>query len=130
MTKATAKRKAAAQSDLVALCRGQHAGLYDSAGRLRRIVDHPANAQLLGAGTEVDVVRAANVTLDADDAMAVVHAGQGGAASRIATARATLGSGGSVGLIEWRVEAGFDHVVTSEDGRTIHRLARTPSAPR
>ena len=70
------------------------------------------------------------VALGSPEDMAVVHAGQGGAASRIATARATLGSGGSVGLIEWRVEAGFDHVPTTEDGRKIHRLARKPAAPR
>lgn len=130
MTNAAAKKKATARSDSIALCRGQHAGLYDSAGRPRRIVDHPANAQLLGMRPEVCVVRAADVSLDPGDAMAVVYTGQGGAASRVAAATTIRGKGDAIGLVEWRVEPGFDHVATTEDGRTVHRLARTQGVPR
>ena len=130
MTNAATKKKATARSDSIALCRGQHAGLYDGTGRPRRIVDHPANAQLLGMRPEVGVVRAADVTLEAGDAMAVVYAGRGGARSRIAAATTISGKGDAIGLVEWRVEPGFDHVATTEDGRTVHRLARTQDVPR
>ncbi len=130
MTKSIAKTKATARSDSIALCRGQHAGLYDSAGQPRRIVDHPANARLLGTRPEVCVVRAADVALDPGDAMVVVYAGQGGAASRVAAATTIRGDGDAMGLVDWQVEPGFDHVATTEEGRTVHRLARTPDSQR
>lgn len=130
MTKATARKKVTARSDSIALCRGQHAGLYDSAGRPRRIVDHPTNAQLLGTRPEVCVVRAPDVALNPGDAMVVVYAGQGGAASRVAAATTIRGDGDVMGLIEWRVEPGLDHVANTEDGRTVHRLTRTPDSQR
>lgn len=124
MRKATEKSKATARNDVIALCRGQHAELYDRAGQLRRVVDHPSNGQLLGTRPEVGVVRAADVALDAGDAMAVVYAGQGGAASRIATAKATQGSGDSVGLVEWQVGQGFSHAVTIAGGAKVHRIGQ------
>ncbi len=79
---------------------------------------------------EVGVVRAAEVALEAGDAMAVVYVGQGGARSRITAARATGDGRGVIGLVDWEVEPGFDHVAIAEDGGTVHRLARTQGAPR
>lgn len=122
---AARKGKVTAQGDSIALCRGQHAALYDVAGRLRRIVDHPANAQLLGASPRSDIVRAAEVTLDAGDDMAVVYAGRGGAACQIAKASVRRGSGNAIGLAEWKVEPGFDHATTVCGRHTVHRLTRT-----
>jgi|GEM_PF-4165192 len=118
------------RNDSIGLCREQHAELYAGDGTLRLIVDHPSNARLIGTCAQACLVRAADLTVEAGDGVAVVYIARGGAALRIATAKAVRRADGAVGLAEWQVEPGFDHAATAEDGAMVHRLTRTPGARR
>lgn len=118
------------RNDSIGLCREQHAELYASDGTLRLIVDHPANARLIGTCAQTSLVRAADLTVETGDGVAVVYIARAGAASRIATAKAVHRPDGVIGLAEWRVEPGFEHSAITESGATVHRLARTAGAQR
>jgi hypothetical protein len=130
LSKAAKADRGMTQNDSIGLCREQHAELYASDGTLRLIVDHPSNARLIGTCPQASLVRAADLTVEAGDEVAVVYIARAGAALRIATAKAVRRPNGVIGLTEWRVEPGFDHAAATEGGGTIHRLARTPGAPR
>ncbi|MBI3198000.1 MAG: hypothetical protein HYZ40_10965 [Rhodospirillales bacterium] len=118
------------RNDSIGLCREQHAELYAGDGRLRLIVDHPSNARLMGTCAQACLVRAADLTVEAGDGSAIVYISRSGTALRIATAKAVRRKDGAIGLTEWRVEPGFDHAATAEDGAMVHRLTRTPGARR
>ncbi|MDP2333292.1 MAG: hypothetical protein Q8M19_21620 [Reyranella sp.] len=112
------------RNDSIGLCREQHAELYTSDGVLRLVVDHPANAQLIGTCAQAGLVRAADLTVETGDRTAVVYVARGGSASRIATATAVRCADGAIGLAEWRIEPGFEHAATAEDGAELHRITR------
>lgn len=118
------------RNDSIGLCREQHAELYASDGTLRLIVDHPSNSRLIGTCAQASLVRAADLTVEAGDGVAVVYVARAGAALRIATAKAVHRPDGVIGLTEWKIEPGFDHAATTEGGSTVHRLTRAPVARR
>lgn len=125
MSKATNTDRGTARNDSIGLCREQHAELYTSDGVLRLIVDHPSNGRLIGTCAQACLVRAADLTVETGDGTAVVYVARGGSAQRIATATAVRRANGAVGLADWRIEPGFDHTATAEDGAEVHRLTRT-----
>lgn len=63
-----------------------------------------------------------------DDGTVAVYACRGGGTLRIATATVRRLKNGTMGLVEWRIEPGFEHTATTENGSTVHRLARAPDA--
>jgi len=111
--------------DAIGLSRDQHAELYGRDGELRLVVDHPSNSPLIGTHARAPLVRAAVLTPDSDDGRAVVYAGRGGAACRIATARVARRKGGHTCLTDWQLEPGFDHAAGEENGGMVHRVNRS-----
>ena len=116
------------QSDSITLDRGQYAELYTGGGVLRLIVDHPSNAPLIGTCAAACLVRAAALTVAAGDRRAEVYASRGGAAQRIATATTIRLEDDAVGLIDWRVAPGFEHLTAALAGATVHRVTRSVAA--
>ncbi|MDP1750354.1 MAG: hypothetical protein Q8L22_12925 [Reyranella sp.] len=112
-------------NDSIGLCRDQHAELYTCDGALRLVVDHPSNSPLIGAHARAMLVRAAALTVEASDGNAVVYAGRGGAALRIATAKVMPQKSGGVSLTDWRIESGFAHAAIAENGAMVHRITRS-----
>lgn len=113
------------QSDSITLDRGQYAELYTGDGVLRLIVDHPSNAPLIGTSAAACLVRAAALTVATGDRRAEVYASRGGAAQRIATATTIRLEDDAVGLIDWQVAPGFDHVTAALANATVHRVTRS-----
>jgi hypothetical protein len=111
-------------NESIGLCRDQHAELYAGNGDLRLVVDHPSNSPLLGTHARAILVRAAALTVETGDGIAVVYTGQGGAALRIATAKVIRRKSGSAGLTDWRIEPGFGHAATAENDAMVHRITR------
>ena len=130
MSKAAKADRNITWDDSIGLCREQHAELYAGDGTLRLIVDHPANARLIGTCAQASLVRAEDVAVEAGDGFAVIYVARAGTALRIATAKAMRRLDGGIGLTEWRIEPGFDRTTTAEGGSTIHRVTRTPGAQR
>lgn len=118
------------RNDSIGLCREQHAELYAREGELRLVVDHPSNAPLIGTHARAILVRATELTVGAGDGTAAVYVCRGGGTLRIATATVVRHKNGTMGLLEWRIEPGFEHAATTENGSTVHRLTRVPGAPR
>ena len=116
------------QSDSIVLDRGQYAELYTGDGILRQIVDHPSNAPLMGTRATVCLIRAAALTLATGDCRAEVYASRGGAAQRIATATTIRLKDDAMGLIDWQVAPGFDHLTAALAGTTVHRVTRAVAA--
>lgn len=112
-------------NDSIGLCRDQHAELYTGNGELRLVVDHPSNSPLIGTHARAILVRAAALTVETGDGCAVVYTGRGGAALRIATAKVMRQKSGGIGLTDWRIEPGFGHAATAENGAMIHRITRS-----
>ena len=113
------------QSDSIILDRGQYAELYTGGGVLRLIVDHPSNAPLIGTSAVVCLVRAAAFTVAAGDRRAEVYASRGGAAQRIATATTIRLANDAVGLVDWQVAPGFDHLTAALADATVHRVTKS-----
>ena len=116
------------QSDSITLDRGQYAELYAGCGILRLIVDHPSNAPLIGTRATVCLIRAAALTLAAGDRRAEVYTSRGGAAQRIATATTIRLEDDAMGLIDWQVAPGFEHLTAALAGATVHRVTRSAAA--
>jgi len=125
MTKVTSPGKGAARNDSIGLCREQHAELYAREGELRLVVDHPSNAPLIGAHARAILVRATELTVGVGDGTAAVYVCRGGGTLRIATATVVRHRNGTMGLMDWQIQPGFDHTATTENGSTVHRINRS-----